>query len=301
MANSNFSDMFARKLFYRALRSLPTSGAEQLAPRPSPLLTHLSTFDQPAAPTLEENAYYDKYKAKLEKAKQSRPKEYVAALDNIYGEKPTEDSVDSTDVKGSSVLSRMQASSTTKPTATDSVSSPRQRKDLNSIVKLDLLQTKSAEEIGQIWTQHYSGHSGVVYASIPVEKYERLKAKGKECPLYIYPLPRECGYEFILGQCANDDWYFTPLIAYQTHGEYAPYCLAIHYYTELASSKGTVLMMGEISSDDLKSELATLLVHETQLMYGSDENFKLVKSMSESLDDFQHMAVIDACKKAALF
>ena len=60
-------------------------------------------------------------------------------------------------------------------------------------------------------------------------------------------------------------------------------------------------MKGEIASDDVGPELATLLVHQTQLMYGSDENFELVKTMHERPDDFKHMDIIDVCKKSGVF
>ena len=303
MANINISDMFARKLLYSALRSMSDSAANS-TPRSSltlAQLANLSTYDRPAAPTLEENAYYSKYKDRLEKIKQTKPEEYEAALDKIYGKKPSKPTEKPlSDVQGSSMLSKMASSS--KSEQNDQSSSESQkRKDLDSIVKLDLLREKSAEEISQIWSQHYAGKDGVVFATVPVDKYTRLKVKGKEFPLFIYPLPRETGFEFMLGQCSEDDWYYTPLISYQTHGEYAPYSLAIHYYPELAESKGIVLMMGEICAEELKPELATLLALQTQLIYGSDENLELVKLMHEKPDDFQHMEVINVCKKAGLF
>ncbi|XP_067928070.1 ATP synthase mitochondrial F1 complex assembly factor 1-like [Watersipora subatra] len=309
MANVNLSDMLARKLIKSALRSTSTSG---ISPAPRYSLTaaqivNLSTFDRPAAVSLEENEYFLKYKDKLEKIKHTKPREYEAAIKKIYGDKTAkgDKSVEtkelSSDVTQSSILSRMQASSKVNdPVQSSSKRSPQNR-CLDSIIKLELLHGKSASEIQEIWNEYYSKKEGTVFATIPVEKYKRLKSKGQEFPLFIYPLPRESGYEFMLGQCSEDDWYYTPLIAYQTHGEYAPFSLTIQYYTELAESKGIVLMVGEIASQDLKPEHATILVHQTQLMYGSDENLALVRLMNEKPDEFQHMDVINTCKKAGLF
>lgn len=303
MDSSNFTDMLTRKLFYNSLRAMPKPGTEASthhSPAWLSQLAQMSTSDRPAAPTLEENSHYEKYKEKLAKVKQNRPDVYEAGLNKVYGDKSSKQYTEPAGVRGASMLSQMESSSTSKRQHKQ-VETPQRHKDLNSIVKLDLLQEKSVAEISQIWSQYYSKKDDVIFATIPIEKYRRLKSKGKECSLFVYPLPREAGYEFLLGQCSEDDWYYTPLIAYQTHGEYAPYSLSIHHFTELADSKGIVLMMGEISSEDLRPELATLLIHQTQLMYGSDENFELVKRMHERPDEFQHMNVIDLCKKAGLF
>ena len=225
-------------------------------------------------------------------------------MEAIYGENKKDETSaaksDRSDIKGSSMLERMQSTSKNEqPESKEKEAAPR--KGLNDIIKLDLLADKSSSEIAEIWTQYYSTKDRVLYATVPVDKYVRIKAKGKECPQFLYALPREEGFEFLLGQCSNDDWYYTPLLAFQTHGEFAPYSLSVNYYTELAEEKGIVLMKGEIASDDIGPELATLLVHQTQLMYGSDENFELVKTMHERPDDFKHMDIIDVCKKACVF
>lgn len=313
MANINTSDMFAKRVFQGLLRSggiQQRSGSVAAELQANQLtwdqLRALSTYDKPAAPTMEENAFYDKYKAKLEKIKLTDPEKYKSAMESIYGKKKTDEAASvepvtkpSSDIEGSSMMSRMQSTSKHEKEATDKKSAPR--KGLNEIIKLELLADKSISEITKIWSEYYSKKDGVLYAAVPAEKYIRIKSKGKECPQFLYALPRQEGFEFLLGQCSGDDWYYTQLLSYQTHGEFAPYALSLNYYTELVEDKGIVLMKGEIASEDLKPEMATLLVHQTQLMYGSDENFELVKTMHEKPDDFKHMAIIDVCKKAGVF
>ena len=302
--------MFAKRVFQGLLRSggiqqraVPSLSQQAAAPTLAQL-AGLSTYDKPAAPSIEENAYYDKYKAKLEKIKLTDPEKYKSAMEAIYGKNRNDETSaaksDGSDIKGSSMLERMQSTSKNEqPESKEKEAAPR--KGLNDIIKLDLLADKSSSEIAEIWTQYYSTKDRVLYATVPVDKYVRIKSKGKECPQFLYALPREEGFEFLLGQCSNDDWYYTPLLAFQTHGEFAPYSLSVNYYTELAEEKGIVLMKGEIASDDLGPELATLLVHQTQLMYGSDENFELVKTMHERPDDLKHMDIIDVCKKSGVF
>lgn len=308
MASNNLSDMLSKRVFQSALKAKPHTAVFTSAGRPPIAIDHLvklSTFDRPAAPTLEENAYYDKYKDKLEKVKYTKPKEYEELVKQLYGgKKDTADEIvgKKSDAKGASILEQMQSTSTAaKESKPSSDESKVERRGLESIMKLELLNDKTAAEITQLWNNYFSVKEGFVYATIPIEKYNRLKVKGAECPLFIYALPRDAGYEFMVGQCSRDDWYYTPLISYQTHGEYAPYSLAIQHFTELADSKGIVLMKGEIASQDLPPQLATLLIHQTQLVYGSDENFKMVDTLNKKPNEFKHMEVVDMCKKAGLF
>lgn len=306
--NWNTSDMLSRRLFLAALQGSKSQRSQPLlASGPGTLsladIVGLSTQDKPSSSTLEENEFYDKYKDKLNKLKANKPTEYEAAVKNIYEKKPSAQSKTqlnqpySQDVKGASIAEKMKQTSASHG---ERLEKP-QRPGLDSIIKIDLLQDKTTEEVSHIWSEYHASKEGVIYAVVPAEKYKRLKVKGKECPMLLCALPRESGYEFILGQCTGNDWYYTSLVTYQAHGEFAPYALAVRFYDELAESKGIVLMKGELASQDMTSDLASLLVHETQVMYGSDENFSVVAKMNNRPNEFKHMEVIDVFKKCGLF
>ena len=68
---------------------------------------------------------------------------------------------------------------------------------------------------------------------------------------FLFPLPRDQGYEFFVVQFLGQEAHFTSLINYQAHKENAPECLNMMHYTELAESKGVVLMVGEYDKDIL--------------------------------------------------
>lgn len=87
-------------------------------------------------------------------------------------------------------------------------------KRLEDIMKIELLENKTAEEIKQIWLEYHS-KKDVIAATIPTETYNLLLARSKEFPLFIFPLPRSQGYEFFLLQFANNTVHFTPLLCYQ--------------------------------------------------------------------------------------
>lgn len=87
-------------------------------------------------------------------------------------------------------------------------------KKLEDIMKVELLVDKTADEITKIWLDYHKERD-VLVAAIPAERFNLLMARGKEYPLFIFPLPRSQGYEFFLLQFASNTVHFTPLLCYQ--------------------------------------------------------------------------------------
>jgi ATP synthase F1 complex assembly factor 1 len=69
----------------------------------------------------------------------------------------------------------------------------------------------------------------------------------------LFPLPRKEGYEFVVVQFQGNEAHFTTLINYQAYEVNAPECLSLVHYTELAETKGIVLMVGEYDTNVLVS------------------------------------------------
>lgn len=96
----------------------------------------------------------------------------------------------------------------------DDKSTELPHKKLSDIMKIELLEDKTADEIKHIWLDYHSSKD-VIAATIPTETYELLIARGKKYPLFIFPLPRSQGFEFFLLQFASNTVHFTPLLCYQ--------------------------------------------------------------------------------------
>lgn len=89
-------------------------------------------------------------------------------------------------------------------------------KKLNDIMKVEMLQDKTADEIKEIWLQYHK-QKDVLVATIPTETFTTLTERSKEYPLFILPLPRSQGFEFFLLQFAGNTVHFTPLLCYQVN------------------------------------------------------------------------------------
>lgn len=81
-------------------------------------------------------------------------------------------------------------------------------------MKIDLIQDKSADEIKQIWFEYHKDKD-VIAANIPTEKFDTMMERAKKYPLFLFPIPRSEGYEFIMFQFSANTVHFTPLLCYQ--------------------------------------------------------------------------------------
>ncbi|XP_073500164.1 ATP synthase mitochondrial F1 complex assembly factor 1 isoform X2 [Phyllobates terribilis] len=171
------------------------------------------------------------------------------------------------------------------------------RKTLDSLLNVELVMDKSAEDIAQIWTEFFARRD-TVYAVIPGEAFDLVWRRSRCCPSFLYALPRKDGYEFFVGQWTGTELHFTALTNIQTAGDSAQSQLILHHYRELQASKGIVLMMGECDSTFLNVEDARCLAGQVQLFYASDR-FNLVQTFNHNPSDFKYMAVISALEQSS--
>ncbi|CRK92359.1 CLUMA_CG005911, isoform A [Clunio marinus] len=227
-----------------------------------------------------ENPYYEKYAQKIAKIQQSSPEVLLAKLDQ-QKEKAKKSEPKPRDY---SELLNPKKSTDTK--------AELPYKKLEDLMKLDRLEGKSIEEIKQIWLEYHK-QKEVIAAVIPTEAFESIMANAKKFPIFIFPIPRSQGYEFIMFQFAANTIHFTPLLCYQVHKENAPECLNIVHYTEF-KDKGIVLMRGEYDTNVLTAQEAQCLANQLQLYYVQNDPKKqeILEVFTKAPENFKHMDVI---------
>jgi len=281
---------FSFNLVKNSLKFCPTKAVKQVSTK---LINPITSFSSPACrmfttskvlskeqiEELQKNPFFDKYAEKIAKLQKTNPEEF---------------------------LSRMEAKSETdkpaKPkdfslpgTAKPSVTSPVREKSLNTIMKVELLADKTPEEIAQIWSEHYASKDAVA-AVIPVETYKIMQERFKEFNTFLFPLPRDMGYEFMVVQFLGHEAHFSTLINYQAHKENAPECLSMVHYTELAEEKGIVLMVGEYDKDVINTDEARGLVVQAIQYYGvaggEDKKLGHLQRFTYQTEEFNHLDLI---------
>jgi len=280
---------FSFNLVKNSLKFCPTKAVKLVSTK---LINPITSFSSPTCrmfttskvlskeqiEELQKNPFFDKYAEKIAKLQKTNPEEF---------------------------LSRMEAKSETdkpaKPkdfslpgTAKPSVTSPVREKSLNTIMKVELLADKTPEEIAQIWSEHYASKDAVA-AVIPVETYKIMQERFKEFNTFLFPLPRDMGYEFMVVQFLGHEAHFSTLINYQAHKENAPECLSMVHYTELAEEKGIVLMVGEYDKDVINPREAKCLADQVEIYYSrpSENKLDLLNKFTKSPQYFNHMDLIN--------
>jgi len=246
----------------------------------SRMLTTSKVLSKEQIEELQKNPYFEKYADKIVKLQKTNPEEFLSRLEAKSSKenpaKPTEFSL-----PGSA-----------KPAAADHVMV--KKKSLEKVMKIELLADKSAEEIAQIWTEHFSSKEAVA-AVIPTNTYKVMQERFKEFNTFLFPLPRDQGYEFTVVQFLGDEAHFTTLINYQAHKENAPECLTMTHYTELAEEKGIVLMVGEFDKDVLSPREAKCLADQVEIYYNkpSEQKLELLNNFTKRPQYFSHTDLIN--------
>ncbi|KAJ1960956.1 hypothetical protein GGI12_003517 [Dipsacomyces acuminosporus] len=177
---------------------------------------------------------------------------------------------------------------------------PPSVKALDEIMKIDMLGTKSSEEIGEIWNQYHSTKD-MISAAIPASTYRQLLRTASKNPLFIIPLPRDEGVEFFFLQFDYHQVHFTSLIEYKTNTVNARPYLTLTHYTDLIDDKEVVLMRGELEGErrTLDVQNAQYLALQMQQFYvtGGPEKRALLEKFNQQPEKFSYEELIEAAQK----
>jgi len=240
-----------------------------------------TTMSKEQIEELQKNPFFDKYADKIAKLQKTSPEEFLGRLSAQE------------EAKKPKVVKPKDFSLPTEPKAARAMGASAE-KTLDKVMKVELLRERSAEEVAAIWTEFWL-HKDAVSAAIPAATYQEMRRRFQEFPVFLLPLPRDQGYEFIMVQLKGDEAHFSTLINYQAHQENAPECLGLVHYTEVAEEKGLVLMAGEYDTNILSPKEAKYLVDMLEIYYAqpSESKLKLLKKFTNTPALFRHMEVID--------
>ncbi|XP_028392457.1 ATP synthase mitochondrial F1 complex assembly factor 1-like [Dendronephthya gigantea] len=242
------------------------------------------------------NPFFDKYAEKIKRAtsSQSVENQKTKATSSTFYENVLNREIE--DFKAKS-----QKKSSISPNSRDGSRSLYGQKGLDAIMHLEKVKDESAGTIEELWREHHR-NKDCVSAVIPAEMYDKIQEKAREYPMFVYPVPRNEGYELMVGEFSDDQFYLTSVINYQTLGENSPWLVAFTHFTELKESKGIVLMVGEVDTKQLATHEAMFIANLIQLYYGTDDGQKLslLRTFNKNPDQFNHMSVIEEMQRSTV-
>jgi len=238
---------------------------------------------------LEKNPYYGKYADKIAKLQKTSPEEFLKRLAENESKKQAEDK------------EPKEFSLPSQPKPSGQIPGMSKEKTLDKIMKTELLADRTVEEISAIWNEYWASKDAIA-AVIPKDTYLTMQERFKEFNTFLFPLPRDQGYEFVVVQFLNNEAHFTTLINYQAHKENAPECLGMMHYTELIESKGIVLMVGEYDKDMLGPREAKCLADQVEIYYSrpSERKLELLSGFTKKSPLFNHMDLVDEMNNISL-
>ncbi|KAJ1870567.1 hypothetical protein LPJ55_004564 [Coemansia sp. RSA 990] len=294
----------------RRLKQATEWGGQRLASHVTPLSPHRLVPISPAAAIQAGHRklmshvpdYEAKYQQKLLERARQEGVETVEELKQKILERQQQPAAKPSGSKATSSAQIKSTKSTTNRQQKQRVSQnlPPGVKSLDQVMKVELLENKTAEEIGEIWTT-YHATKDTVSAAIPAETYQRLLQVARKNPLFVLPLPREGqGVEFYFMQFDFHQVHFTSLLEYKTNQAQARPYLTLTHYTDFMD-RGIVLMRGELDSERnlLDVPNAQYLALQMQQFYitGGDEKRRLVEAFNHHPDQFDYRQLIDAAQK----
>lgn len=147
-------------------------------------------------------------------------------------------------------------------------------KSLDQIVKMNLLEKQTAEDIKVIWYKYHAATNDVLAHTLTTEQYRLLEVRGRACPMFVLPIFRNIGFQNMVLQFQNDHVLYSSLREFQKIGEFATPYLTLTHYQEFSQSKNIVLMRGEVNTKEIDKQQAKETVEIMYRFYLDDVLFR---------------------------
>lgn len=261
--------------------------------------------------SLKENSYFTKYKDSLGTLKKNDPIEYLRRLDKLAQYTQAVSEAKKKEIQENNQSAGMVGTSETENEPTKPITEEEKQLeqalhgsekaptglpfDLKKLLKIEMMKEKTTKEVEEIWKMYFSTRNSIC-AIIPKKKYVQISTLATLCPQFIYPVPRDEGYEMFLGQWSDNMIFFTSLIYYQKHGEHATPQVSMHHYPNLQESHDIVLMAAKVDENQISVQDTQFLAYLVELFYGTDEG-DLVRKFRYKPSEFRHEEVVERIEK----
>lgn len=162
---------------------------------------------------------------------------------------------------------------------------------LEDVVRLDLLAKNDAKGVARIWNSRHAQEEakGRFGTHMNVGSYERFVELVKEAPLFVFPMAKPEGYLSVVSQVQLPRILFTTLEEFRTHASASRAHLSVTHYTELAHSKGLVLVRGDVlRNSDINVFEGKALLQQMYDFYLTPRKYHtFVKKFNQQPNSFQ--------------
>jgi len=167
-------------------------------------------------------------------------------------------------------------------------------KQLEDLVKLDLLEKENPGRVLQIWMEYHKDKDAAVAGVMSRPEYDTFKFRCGKAPLCLIPVFKGSGHFVVIAQAQSAEAQLGGSIAflvahlddYRANPTLAQPYLSLTVYTEILESKELALVRGEFDKGRLSKEEASLLLSDVLRSYVNTEFFKHVNSLNNRPAEF---------------
>ncbi|KAL0479193.1 hypothetical protein AKO1_009581 [Acrasis kona] len=147
-------------------------------------------------------------------------------------------------------------------------------KSLDSIVNIRKFEKEEPHAIEEIWNNYHLAVIDVVSRVVPIDKYKLLLHRTKESPMFVLPIFKNIGYANMVVQAQRDHILFTSMREYKEKESLAAPYVSLSHFTDLAQSKGIVLVRAEVNTDQVNKGEALELIKNMYDFYLMDDLYR---------------------------
>ena len=153
------------------------------------------------------------------------------------------------------------------------ITMPGTPRTLDAIVKLDMFAAEEPSRIGKIWETHHNDQPDAAGACCDAAEHDLLVERGRESPLFIFPLRRDGGHLMLLSQFdpKHAMWVMCYLEDYKRNPELAPPWLSAQLFPDLLATKGVALLRVEAVPEHIRPGEAAHAALLLRRYYGTDQ------------------------------
>uniref|UniRef100_K3X797 ATP synthase mitochondrial F1 complex assembly factor 1 n=1 Tax=Globisporangium ultimum (strain ATCC 200006 / CBS 805.95 / DAOM BR144) TaxID=431595 RepID=K3X797_GLOUD len=162
-------------------------------------------------------------------------------------------------------------------------------RSLQQIVKLELLENESQEQIRAIWENYHREKDDSLATTLASEQYANLVQRATASPFFLFPVYRKEGFFNMICQFQDTCFLLTYLEAFKENPGLAPPCLTVSLYDDLVENKQIGLLRADVINMLDKKE-SQVLLDQLVASYSDEKLFAWVHRFNHEPEQFDFEA-----------
>mmetsp|Transcript_26650 Transcript_26650/g.37555 ORF Transcript_26650/g.37555 Transcript_26650/m.37555 type:complete len:215 (+) Transcript_26650:114-758(+) len=160
---------------------------------------------------------------------------------------------------------------------------------LEEIVKLDLLEGKTAEEVTEIWKSYHDTKENVHGFVVEGKEGKSILSRAAQCPFFIQPIFREDGFFMLVSQFQKPNHFLMAYLEdYKMDPSAANPLLTFSVFDDLSEKLDISLVRCDIINKGIQEEEGAKVTEHLVDLYRNDDEFTAVHAFNKAPHTFDY-------------